>query len=36
MYYMLTFEVEISVQSALEYSLVVKGVKYGSVTATYT
>lgn len=30
------FEVEISLQSALEYSFLVNGVRYGSVTAKYT
>jgi hypothetical protein len=35
-YYELSFEVEITVQSSLEYSLLVEGVRYGSVTAKYT
>ncbi|KAH7396593.1 Hsp70 family protein [Phaeosphaeria sp. MPI-PUGE-AT-0046c] len=35
-YYSLGFEVEISVQSSLEFSFVVDGVRYGSVTAKYT
>ncbi|KAF2830509.1 actin-like ATPase domain-containing protein [Ophiobolus disseminans] len=35
-YFQLCFEVEISVQSSLEYSLLVQGVRYGSVTAKYT
>jgi hypothetical protein len=34
-YHMLSFEVNISVQSALEYSFSVEGVKYGSVQARY-
>lgn len=34
-YYTLSYRVEISVQSSLEFSLVVKGVRYGSVTAKY-
>jgi len=35
-YYKLSFQIEISIQSLLEFSLSVKGVQYGSVTATYT
>ena len=35
-YYRLTYTVEISVQSALEFSLSVNGTRYGSVTARYT
>lgn len=34
-FYRLNFQVEFAVQSALEFWLSVKGVKYGSVTATY-
>jgi hypothetical protein len=34
-YHSLSFEVEISVQSSLEFSVSVKGKKYGSVTAKY-
>lgn len=34
-YTTLSFQVEISVQSSLEYSLLVEGVRYGSVTAKY-
>ena len=36
MYYKLFFDVELSVQSALEFSVSVNGKKYGSVTAKYT
>jgi hypothetical protein len=35
-YYELAFHVEISVQSALEFSVSVDGKRYGSVTAQYT
>ena len=35
-YHRLSFQIEISIQSVLEFSLWVKGVQYGSVTATYT
>jgi hypothetical protein len=35
LYHQLRFEVEISVQSSLEFSLLVQGVRYGSVTAKY-
>jgi hypothetical protein len=34
-YHTLSFEVDIAVQSALEYSFSVEGVKYGSVKARY-
>lgn len=34
-YHTLSFDVEISVQSALEFSLSVNGQKYGSVAAKY-
>lgn len=34
-YHVLDYSVEISVQSTLEYSLSVNGVRYGSVTANY-
>jgi hypothetical protein len=34
-YYSLRFQVEISVHSSLEYSLLVDGVRYGSVVAKY-
>ncbi|KAF1833755.1 hypothetical protein BDW02DRAFT_589443 [Decorospora gaudefroyi] len=34
-YYRLDFKVEISVQSSLEFSLLVNGVRYGAVTADY-
>lgn len=36
MYYELEFDVEICIQSALEFSMSVNGKKYGSVTAKYT
>jgi hypothetical protein len=35
-YHRLVFDVEISVQSVLEFSVSIKGTRYGSVTATYT
>ena len=35
-YYTLDFRVEITVQSSLEFSLLVNGVRYGAVTANYT
>jgi len=35
MYFSLSFDVQIAVQSALEFSLTVNGAKYGSVTAKY-
>jgi hypothetical protein len=35
-YYELIFEVQICVQSSLEYSFWVEGVRYGSVIAKYT
>ncbi|KAI1684350.1 hypothetical protein KJE20_06855 [Pyrenophora tritici-repentis] len=34
-YYTLHFKVEMSIQSSLEFSLLVNGVRYGAVTATY-
>ncbi|KAF1944795.1 actin-like ATPase domain-containing protein [Clathrospora elynae] len=34
-YYTLNFSVEMAIQSSLEFSLLVKGVRYGSVTANY-
>ncbi|KAI8935133.1 hypothetical protein NX059_007727 [Plenodomus lindquistii] len=35
LFYELSFSVEIAVQSSLEYSFLVNGTRYGSVTATY-
>lgn len=35
-FYRLKFDLEISVQSSLQYSLLVDGVRYGSVSAKYT
>jgi hypothetical protein len=36
MYYKLNYDIELSVQSSLEYSVLVNGIRYGSVTAKYT
>lgn len=35
LYHRLNYDVEISLQSSLEFSLTIDGVKYGSLTATY-
>lgn len=35
-FHCLDFDLEISVQSSLQYSLLVDGVRYGSVSAKYT
>jgi hypothetical protein len=35
LYYLLDFQIEITIQSALEFSLNVDGKKYGAITATY-
>jgi hypothetical protein len=34
-YYLLFFQVEMTIQSSLEFSLLVNGVRYGAVTANY-
>jgi hypothetical protein len=34
-YYSLSFQVEMTIQSSLEFSLLVNGVRYGAVTANY-
>jgi len=35
LYYSLSFRVEMTIQSSLEFSLLVNGVRYGAVTANY-